>query len=108
MHGASGRLSRAHTAAQRAGYSKDKESVAPIPYGASSIVKRSWVLALLRIAVVWNIPIACNRASADFVITSELMTSPYRAGRPDYEAYMSRRLETKRKAEVDTEGDSRR
>jgi methylglyoxal synthase len=50
------------------------------------------IKALLRIAVVWNIPIACNRASADFIITSPLMTSPYQAGRPDYEAHTSRSL----------------
>ena len=37
------------------------------------------VKALLRIAVVWNIPIACNRASADFMISSTLMTGEYTA-----------------------------
>ena len=32
------------------------------------------VKALMRIAVVWNVPIACNRASADLLITSPLLT----------------------------------
>ena len=40
--------------------------------------------ALLRIAVVWNIPIACNRASADFMISSPLMSGEYRRLLPDY------------------------
>jgi methylglyoxal synthase len=35
------------------------------------------VKALLRIAVLWNIPIACNRASADFIISSPLMSEEY-------------------------------
>lgn len=35
------------------------------------------VKALLRIAVVWNIPIACDRASADFMISSPLMAQKY-------------------------------
>lgn len=42
------------------------------------------VRALLRIAVVWNIPVACNRASADFMLTSPLMTEPYEALVPNY------------------------
>src|SRR5215207_4628897 len=48
------------------------------------------VKALLRIAVVWNIPIACNRASADFMISSPLMTSDYTPETPDYGAYIDR------------------
>lgn len=35
------------------------------------------VKALLRIAVVYNIPIACNRASADFMLSSPLMSQEY-------------------------------
>ena len=35
------------------------------------------VKALLRIAVVWNLPVACNRASADYLITSPLLGSTY-------------------------------
>ena len=48
------------------------------------------VRALLRIAVVWNIPIACNRASADFMISSPLMTSDYVPAMPDYDTYVDR------------------
>jgi methylglyoxal synthase len=43
------------------------------------------VKALLRIAVVWNIPIACNRASADFMISSHLMNEEYERLLVDYE-----------------------
>jgi methylglyoxal synthase len=48
------------------------------------------VKALLRIAVVWNIPIACNRATADFVISSPLMSGEYQHLTPDYEAHIKR------------------
>lgn len=51
------------------------------------------VKALLRIAVVWNIPVACNRASADFMISSSLMSSAYERVVPDYMGYRERRRE---------------
>jgi methylglyoxal synthase len=51
------------------------------------------VKALLRIAVVWNIPIACNRASADFMISSTLMTGEYKRLVADYEPYRQRQVE---------------
>jgi len=50
------------------------------------------VKALLRLAVVWNIPIACNRSSADFMISSPLMDGEYDRLVPDYETYRSRRI----------------
>ena len=48
------------------------------------------VKALLRIAVVWNIPIACNRASADFMVSSPLMALGYTRLLPDYGGYLDR------------------
>ena len=51
------------------------------------------VKALLRIAVVWNIPIACNRASADFLISSPLMFTTYERQLPDYGSYPERAIE---------------
>jgi len=48
------------------------------------------VKALLRIAVVWNVPVACNRATADFMISSPLMSSSYERILPDFEAYRNR------------------
>ena len=48
------------------------------------------VKALLRIAVVWNIPVACDRATADYVISSPLMTEPYERQLPDYGSYIER------------------
>ncbi len=50
------------------------------------------VKALLRIAVVWNLPVACDRASADFIISSPLMKEEYTRQVPDYSDYRSRRL----------------
>jgi methylglyoxal synthase len=48
------------------------------------------VKALLRLAVVWNIPVACNRASADFMISSPLMSGDYERKVPDYGTYIDR------------------
>jgi methylglyoxal synthase len=48
------------------------------------------VKALFRIAVVWNIPVACNRASADFIISSPLMSTVYERKLPDYSRYRPR------------------
>jgi len=42
------------------------------------------VKALLRVAVVWNIPVACNRATADFMISSPLMSGEYHRFLPEY------------------------
>jgi methylglyoxal synthase len=48
------------------------------------------VKALLRIAVVWNIPIACNRSSADFIFSSPLMKEDYPRIVIDYNDYLNR------------------
>ncbi len=48
------------------------------------------VKALLRLAVAWNIPVACNRASADFMISSPLFARPYDRLQPDFADYARR------------------
>jgi len=50
------------------------------------------VKALLRMAVVWNIPLACNRTSADFMISSPLMEGAYNRLVPDYDEYRARKI----------------
>jgi len=50
------------------------------------------VKALLRIAVLYNVPIACNRSTADFIISSPLMTYEYAPIVPSHEAYLQREL----------------
>ena len=50
------------------------------------------VKALLRLAVVWNIPVASDRASSDFLMTSPLMHEEYEAVIPDYSGYIKRKL----------------
>jgi methylglyoxal synthase len=48
------------------------------------------VKALLRLAVVWNIPVASNLASADFLITSPLFKGKYDRDMPEYNDYLNR------------------
>lgn len=50
------------------------------------------VKALLRMAVVWNIPTACDRSTADFVISSPLMDEPYDRLVADYDFYRKRKV----------------
>jgi methylglyoxal synthase len=48
------------------------------------------VKALIRLAVVWNIPVACNQATADFIIHSSLLHTDYQRKVPDFSAYLQR------------------
>ncbi|MDQ7786688.1 MAG: methylglyoxal synthase [Thermodesulfovibrionales bacterium] len=48
------------------------------------------VKALLRIAVLYNIPTACNRSTADFMISSSLLNTKYEPIMKDYSGYMKR------------------
>ena len=55
------------------------------------------IKALLRIASVWNIPIACTKASADFLFSSILMEEEYERMVPDYDTYTSRKINIEKK-----------
>ena len=50
------------------------------------------IKALLRLAVVWNIPLACDKATADFLFTSPFMYEEYTAQVPDYTTYIQRKV----------------
>ncbi len=50
------------------------------------------VKALLRLAVTWNIPTACDRATADFIFTSPLILQEYQAEQEDYSIYLKRKI----------------
>ena len=49
------------------------------------------IKALLRIAVLYNIPTACNRATADFIVSSPLMASEYECIQQDHAPALARR-----------------
>ncbi|NBR57240.1 MAG: methylglyoxal synthase [Chitinophagia bacterium] len=51
------------------------------------------VKALLRLVVAWNLPMACDRTTADFLITSKFMQEVYEYKLPDYTHYLSRSIE---------------
>lgn len=46
------------------------------------------IKALLRVAAVWNIPVACNESSADYLLSSPLMAQAHDYRIPDYQAYL--------------------
>ena len=50
------------------------------------------VKALLRMSVLYNVAIACNRSSADFLISSELFNKAYEPTLKDYGQYLKRTL----------------
>ncbi|HUX21194.1 MAG TPA: methylglyoxal synthase [Spirochaetia bacterium] len=52
------------------------------------------VKALLRISVLYNIPTACNRSTADFLISSPLLSTQYEPIVKDYAEYISRKIES--------------
>ena len=49
------------------------------------------IKALLRVAAVWNIPVACNECTADYLISSPLIDQPHSHRIPDYPAYLQGR-----------------
>ena len=51
------------------------------------------VKALLRLAAVWNIPVATNKSTANFLMDSQLMKQESTIEVPDYEAYLIQRTE---------------
>ncbi|WP_394182640.1 methylglyoxal synthase [Marinomonas posidonica] len=50
------------------------------------------IKALLRVAAVWNIPIACSVSSANFLVSSPLFCNEFERQIPDYERYLKERL----------------
>jgi methylglyoxal synthase len=53
------------------------------------------VKALLRITVLYNLPTACNRSSADYMISSSLMQTDYKPAPNDFSQYTNRKIDLK-------------
>lgn len=51
------------------------------------------VKALLRIAAVYNVTVACNRSTADFIVSSPLLGQPYTPILPDFTGYLERKVD---------------
>lgn len=49
------------------------------------------IKALLRVAAVWNIPVACNESSADYMLSSSLLEQQHSYRIPDYSSYLAER-----------------
>ena len=50
------------------------------------------IKALLRLVAVWNIPVACNKTTADYIFSSSLLFSNYERTVPDFTAYRNRKV----------------
>ncbi|MDE5429468.1 methylglyoxal synthase [Elizabethkingia meningoseptica] len=50
------------------------------------------VKAFIRLCVVWNTPMACDSATADFILSSPFMETEYQAEIPDYDSYLKRNI----------------
>ncbi len=50
------------------------------------------VKALLRMAVLYNIPTACNKSTADFIVSSILFNDDYKPAMKDYSSYLTREI----------------
>ena len=51
------------------------------------------VKALLRLAAVWNIPVACNEVTADMLLASDLLNQQIHRDIPNYQNYLATRLD---------------
>ena len=84
-------------AGQKVEAAADKAGAALDDSGITALVKTRLIgdpdiKALLRVAAVWNIPVACNECSADYLLSSPLMSQPHDHRIPDYSAYLKGRV----------------